>query len=152
MQWSTLGGKKESLGKKQFSIGLWVGLAASPNHRSKALSQLKELANNPENAENPFILRRCPWCAAKFGAFRTEKAGDHLLGYVEESGTVKFRCSDALCDFGISDDPLMPEKPGLPVSVIDEDLLDSPPDLLIATVDKFAMLAWKPEIRSFWYW
>ena len=143
--------KEEKIfGRKQFSIGLWVGLAASPNHRSNALNQLTELANNPENSENPFILRRCPWCAAKFGAFRTDKAGDHVLGYVAESGTVKFRCSDASCDFGVCDDPLMPQtNEPLPVSVIDDDLLDAPPDLLIATVDKFAMLAWKPEIRSF---
>ena len=36
----------------------------------------------------------------------------------------------------------------LPVCVIDEDFM-LPPHLLISTVDKFALLAWKPELRTF---
>ena len=36
----------------------------------------------------------------------------------------------------------------LPITVVDEDIYQTPPNLLIGTVDKFAMLAWKPEIRS----
>ena len=32
--------------------------------------------------------------------------------------------------------------------LIDEDLLDAPPNLLIGTVDKFAMLAWTPAARG----
>lgn len=141
----------ELLGKQRFSIGLWVGLAASPNKRDEAVKQLGRMMEDPDSAENPFILRRCPWCAAKFGSFRTEKAGNYVLGYVSEGGTVKFRCPDSECDFGVGDDdPLAPRlNDPLPVSVIDEDLIDRPPNLLVATVDKFAILAWKPEIRSF---
>lgn len=140
---------EDNLGKDAFSIGLWVGLATSPNKRSEAISQIKTMRNNPD-AENPFILRRCPWCAAKFGAFKTDKSGNQVLGYVEEKGTVKYRCPDAACDFSNQQDPFLPqEKEPLPVSVIDEDLIAAPPDMLVATVDKFALLAWKPELRSF---
>lgn len=139
----------ESLGKDAFSIGLWVGLATSPNKRSEAISKIKTMRNNPD-AENPFILRRCPWCAAKFGAFKTDKSGNQVLGYVEEKGTVKYRCPDAYCDFSNQQDPfLAQEREPLPISVIDEDLIEAPPDMLVATVDKFALLAWKPELRSF---
>jgi hypothetical protein len=142
--------KIEELGIKAFSIGLWVGMATSPNKRSDAISQVKKMRSDPDGAENPFILRRCPWCAAKFGAFKTDRFGNHVLGYLEEKGTVKYRCPDAACDFSNQQDPFLPQKKDpLPVSVIDEDLISAPPDLLVATVDKFALLAWKPELRSF---
>jgi ATP-dependent helicase YprA (DUF1998 family) len=60
--------------------------------------------------------------------------------------TVVFRCPDRTCEFGI--DPTRPGNPPLPVVVIDEDIFEDPPDLIIGTVDKFAMLAWKTETRS----
>ena len=59
--------------------------------------------------------------------------------------TVVYRCSDPKCDF--SSRPAQSNS-DLPIVVIDEDIFDNPPNLLIGTVDKFATLAWKPEIRS----
>ena len=72
-----------------------------------------------------------------------------VYGYVKQSTadgeTVVYRCNDAECSFGG-----LPGSgaPPLPIVVIDEDLFQSPPNLLIGTVDKFAMLAWKPEARA----
>ena len=60
--------------------------------------------------------------------------------------TVAFRCDDAKCEFGHS--PIQPGRSPLPISIIDEDIIDNPPNLVIGTVDKFAMLAWKPETRA----
>jgi hypothetical protein len=57
-----------------------------------------------------------------------------------------YRCPDYSCEFGLSA-PLGGARDPLPVTVIDEDMIASPPSLLIGTVDKFAMLAWKPELR-----
>ena len=37
---------------------------------------------------------------------------------------------------------------GLPIHVIDEDIYNDPPTLVIGTIDKFAMLAWRPEARA----
>ncbi len=72
-----------------------------------------------------------------------------MYGYSKERGpagdTVVFRCSDSGCEFGGLPGP---STPPLPIVVIDEDLLDVPPNLLIGTVDKFAMLAWTPKARS----
>ena len=47
-------------------------------------------------------------------------------------------CPDQTCEFA----------DGLPIHVIDEDIYDDPPTLVIGTIDKFAMLAWKPEARA----
>lgn len=152
----------DNLGQRPFTIGLWVGGAATPNRRSDAMTKLKTLQKDPD-AENPYVLLRCPWCAAKFGphdggGVSTKKANFgrargstsvHVYGYQREktlSGeTVVYRCGDAECAFGGS---LGSNTKALPILVIDEDLFDSPPNLLIGTVDKFAMLAWKPEARS----
>lgn len=38
--------------------------------------------------------------------------------------------------------------PGLPVKVVDEEIYHRPPTMMIATVDKFAMMAWRPEVRN----
>lgn len=151
-----------TLGVRPFSIGLWVGGAATPNKRVDALAKLKALQKDPD-AENPYVLLRCPWCAAKFGphdigGIATPRSNFGrargattvpVYGYVKErtpgGETVVYRCSDAQCSFGGIPGSATPP---LPIVVIDEDLFQSPPNLLIGTVDKFAMLAWKPEARS----
>ena len=38
--------------------------------------------------------------------------------------------------------------PGLPVLVVDEEIYHRPPTMMIATVDKFAMMAWRGETRT----
>lgn len=153
-----------NLGKRPFRIGLWVGGSATPNKRSQAIQKLRDLQRDPD-AENPYVLLRCPWCASKFGPHEFSRGGargknsgfghgrraapTEVLGYSKErigtSDTVVFRCHDVNCEFGG-----LPgnHTPPLPIVVIDEDLLESPPNLLIGTVDKFAMLAWNPATRS----
>jgi hypothetical protein len=156
----------ESLGERPFRIGLWVGGSATPNRREDALTKLRELQRDV-NAENPYVLLRCPWCAARFGPIEgdTSPGGKghrgasrgtrarasqsvRVYGYVREKtpegDTVAFRCSDEACEFG---GLASQGRPALPIVVIDEDLLASPPNLLIGTVDKFAMLTWSPRAR-----
>jgi hypothetical protein len=158
----TLRKQKAGLGDKPFTLGLWVGSAASPNKRDDALRKLTQLKSNAK--DNPFVLRRCPWCSSKFGVFekkwteqtarRKPRASKEVLGYVKDAarGTVLFQCPDKLCEFSSQQTDFMDTKGSnvyLPVCVIDEDLQASPPHLLISTVDKFALLAWKPELRTF---
>jgi hypothetical protein len=138
------------LGQKVFRIGLWVGSASTPNTRAQALEQYRKLSKDHQ-AENPFILLQCPWCGAKMGPHEHEGVS-RVLGYEIQNNPVKtvvFHCQDKSCEFGsagrLSTKPSRP----LPISVIDEDLYESPPSLLIGTVDKFAMMAWQPAIRSF---
>ncbi|HWM93832.1 MAG TPA: helicase-related protein [Thermoanaerobaculia bacterium] len=126
------------LGGTPFSIGLWVGSKLTPNRRSNAVEILNKLANGDGRAENPFQLLTCPWCG-------TALDEEGRLGYRrvslrpgDRTHTVKLICPERRCGFATRERPL-------PVLVIDEDIYESPPTLLIGTVDKFAMLAWYRE-------
>lgn len=145
---------RAELGDHRFSLGMWVGGEATPNKRADARTKLKRLLNPSRypNADNPFVLLKCPWCNAKMGPRDSGvTGGKEVYGYKKKKSssgeqTVVFQCEDHRCDF--SHDPRRSNNITLPISVIDEDILDDPPNLIIGTVDKFAMLAWDPKIRS----
>lgn len=141
----------DTLGSKPFRIGLWVGGAATPNKRETAIRDLKTLKSKSDSA-NPFLLLKCPWCGARFGTVKPKgRTANSVFGYVlrpaiaGKPATVIYQCGDSACEFGVQ---AISSGIPLPICVIDEDLMDEPPSLIIGTVDKFAMLAWKPEIRS----
>jgi hypothetical protein len=133
------------LGREPFSIGIWVGGGTTPNTRERAIDSLSEL-RRPE-ARNRFLVDRCPWCAARFG--RLELSGGRAVrrsptitpGYARGKSpktgaeTVLLHCPDVQCEFSS----------GLPVFVVDEDIYEVRPTLIVGTIDKFAMLAWRPE-------
>ncbi|QWD22488.1 hypothetical protein G6688_05070 [Polynucleobacter paneuropaeus] len=137
----------ELIDTKPFSIGLWVGKQSTPNKRDEGRQLLRQLGRNP-NAENPFVLLKCPWCGAHFGRTSTGSRRNVVFGYVDTGKTVVYRCPDEQCHFG-GDPSKKSNVKNLPISVIDEDLFESPPSLLIGTVDKFALLAWQPKARAF---
>ena len=134
--------QNHDLGSEPFTIGIWLGSGATPNDRSTARSVLRSLNKGDKFTENRFLLLRCPWCSAKMGPIRKDsqapKNSSRVAGYKEVSGSVIFYCPDTTCYF----------KERLPVMVIDEDIYESAPSIVIGTVDKFAMLAWKPEARA----
>lgn len=162
--------ERKDLGDKPFRIGLWVGGSTSPNTRAEALRALQSMQRDPES-ENPFILLKCPWCGAKFGPSSSDEGGRQrsgrrrrgaearetgipsVLGYLKYAKrndapqTVVFKCNDGACEFG-SASTMQKSRPPLPIVIIDEDLIEDPPNLVIGTVDKFAMLAWKPGVRK----
>ncbi len=152
----------EQLGGKPFRLGMWVGGDATPNTRADARAALSRLQSNPDS-ENPFVLLKCPWCNAKFGPMPDESSRQRgrgrgqrsplsVLGYTKyllagrTAETVVFRCNDQKCEFGYT--IARPDSSPLPICIIDEDIFEAPPNLIIGTVDKFAMLAWKPEART----
>ncbi|RSK38988.1 helicase-related protein [Hymenobacter perfusus] len=150
------------------SIGLWLGGETTPNWRAGALKALQELTGrNAGTAKNPLLISRCPWCNARMGVrasaitgfpARAARAGrgrgmaaapaDFVLGYQQEAvgdgiqRTVVFACPDAGCHFSSASSRT------LPVYVVDEDIYELRPTLVIGTVDKFAQLAARPEARS----
>ena len=128
----------QTLGPERFSIGLWVGGEVSPNTEKNAVSALGQLLSG--RGVNKFIILSCPWCGAAMGPQQVGRS-TRCKGYrkLAHPARVRLICEDPDCDFN-SDD-------GLPLAVIDEQIYESPPTLLIGTVDKFAMLAFQPRAR-----
>lgn len=133
---------EEELGGARISIGLWVG-ELTPNKRDAARKAFQIMEQGREE-ENPFIVLKCPWCGSQMGYLkeaRTNKVKGYKRRKVGTKETIIYQCDNLQCDFSKPDF-------NLPLVVIDEDIYDNPPTLLIGTVDKFAMLTWRPEAKA----
>ncbi|MFF0903447.1 UNVERIFIED_CONTAM: helicase-related protein [Kocuria sp. CPCC 205316] len=125
---------REMAGKESFSIGLWVGQGATPNNAKDAAKALKKRLSDedPGDGGDPVQLLRCPWCGSALGP------SDYHADVHRDEVTV--RCPNIECEFHA----------GLPVHLVDSDVYRRRPSLVIGTVDKFAMLAWRaPSGRLF---
>lgn len=134
---------QEELGTARITIGLWVGSDSTPNRRDEARRAFTIMEQGREE-ENPFIVLKCPWCGSQMGYLkeaRTNKVKGYKRRKVGTKETIIYQCDNQHCDFSKPDY-------NLPLIVIDEDIYDNPPTLLIGTVDKFAMLTWKPEAKA----
>jgi hypothetical protein len=122
-------------GMAPFTIGLWVGNEVTPGSRSEARLELKRLlkAARPEEA-NRFQVGTCPWCGTPLVP-PTGSADPLDYGMRAVGKDVVIQCTRQGCEFVDE----------LPVAVVDEVLYDQPPTFLLATVDKFARLQFKPE-------
>lgn len=133
---------KGGLGQERFSIGAWLGRASTPNWRKDALAMLRRLAEKRRGAGRPFLLSRCPACATAMG----DVVDRQVLGYSAQSissgNRMQASCPNPSCAFHLGRNPA-----GLPVYEVDEDIYDKPPTFLVATVDKFAQLAWNEKAR-----
>lgn len=131
--------RPDELGEEPFGIGIWLGGSSTPNSWSQAIDVLTQLRRNPQ-AQNLFLLLRCPWCGTQMGTKQRGRGGQDVIGYEQVGKKVQFRCIDEQCRFSV--------RSGLPVHVVDEDIYDTRPSIVIGTVDKFAMMAWRPQARS----
>ncbi|SFQ16215.1 helicase-related protein [Amycolatopsis rubida] len=123
------------LGKESISIGMWVGQSATPNDLQSAKDSLAQLRRNHGkqlSRKNPIQLRVCPWCGNAL------TADDYEV--VEAERRMTMRCRNTLCEFSPA--------PGLPVHVVDQAVYHWHPTLVIATVDKFASLPWRPTTEA----
>jgi hypothetical protein len=130
------------LGRERVSIGLWVGGKVTPNqHGGKggSVAMLRALHGSGDSEPNPFVMLSCPWCGAAMGPVKVRNAWQ-TPGYVVQGSKVVFRCGDSFCDFHRAD---------LPLHVVDESIYEERPTLVIATVDKFALIPWRKETRAF---
>lgn len=130
---------ERELGHLPFTVGIWLGGETTPNTRTQALRGLKRLEAAPATADNPFLLDRCPWCSAELGPVALGKTRPtKVIGYRATETTVRIHCPDHQCTFHEE----------LPVHLVDEDIYEARPSMLIGTVDKFAMLTWRDDARS----
>lgn len=113
------------------SIGLWVGQAATPNSLADADKALRNLRRSvPVEDQNPVQLLRCPWCGTPLST------DDYVVP--RDRSEMRIPCPGRGCEFG----------GGLPVHVVDDEVYRVRPSLVIATVDKFAMVAWRAEVGA----
>jgi hypothetical protein len=144
----------KELGETPFRIGIWVGNSTTPGSLKDSVASFREVKKDgPEKYKH--IILRCPWCGSKIGPRKPgtnwpnkpeiKEPADtrYLLEGLKDVGKgdsrrIVIHCPDRTCDFHEE----------LPVLVVDEEIYQTPPSLIIATVDKFAMLAWKSKPRS----
>jgi len=133
----------DRLGSWPFEIGLWVGLAATPNRMGEKgdgrtdTARAKTIAfQNDDRKPAPIPLEGCPWCGEKFGrnSFRLEPNPD-------QPETLRVGCVNRQCDFTRSR--------ALPIVAVDEPIYRRLPCFLIATVDKFAAMPWTGPVGAF---
>jgi hypothetical protein len=129
--------KNESeLGVAAFSIGVWLGGEATPNTWKSAVESLKALQRHPSE-RNQFLLLRCPWCGTEMGPKPRKGKGQDTIGYQIAGQRVVLGCPDSQCRYG--------GRNRLPIHVVDDGIYEERPSIVIGTVDKFVMLAWRPE-------
>ena len=124
--------RENDLGDRAFSIGLWVGQAATPNTLAEAKKSLNAIDDGKELQEkNPVQLTQCPWC----GQDLNETHYSVVKSPIER---LRIACGTPSCDF----------RDGLPAYVVDQDIYRVRPELVLGTVDKFAQMAWREDVRK----
>lgn len=116
-----------------FSIGLLLGNSTTPGDYKQAEKQLDELRGQ-QSPQNPFQVRTCPWCETPLLPER-RSARDSAYGFRASKAAFAIYCVNADCAF----------HEALPMQVVDEAIYQNPPTIVVATVDKFARLAWIPD-------
>ncbi len=124
--------KSELPSSAEISLGLWVGQAATPNNLQDAKTALAKLKRGESlNENNPMQLTRCPWCGTHLSP------NDYWIQQFPQA-QMTIRCPNTTCEF----------HSGIPAHVVDSEVYAVRPSLVIGTVDKFAMMAWRAEAQS----
>ena len=127
-------------GGTPFTIGLWVGQRVTPNTTEESHEAIeREREGKYGVGSTPAQLTFCPWCGSEISPGRDIRVD-------RDRGRTFLYCGDKYgrCEFGKT---LSPDV-GLPVLVVDDEIYRRPPSMLIATVDKFAMMAWRGQVRT----
>ncbi|MBO0706713.1 MAG: DISARM system helicase DrmA [Candidatus Dormibacteraeota bacterium] len=125
------------LGATPFRIGLWVGLAMTPNSYDDAAKQVRSVRGFGRGTGNHVLqVLNCPWCSAPLNESRD------LLPRDDERRLILW-CSDpeGRCPFSRKRSP----DEGLPILTVDEEIYRLAPAMLISTVDKLAQLPWRGQ-------
>ena len=130
----------EVWGDSPFTIGLWVGQRVTPNTTDESHAAIeKERDGKYGTGSTPAQLTSCPWCGSEIAPGRDIRVDRDL-------GRTFIYCGDKYgrCDFSQTKSKNL----GLPALVVDDEIYRHPPSMLIATVDKFAMMAWRGQVRT----
>ncbi len=138
---------------KPFAIGFWVGGSNTPNKRSHvSLSQVPTFRNstNPDEAtlqnsgdyksamDSWNKLPDCPFCKCK----------TVLRRYHSRNGLIGHACTNEGCGWNKQNGGTMQEP--LPFYIVDEDVYEQAPSVILGTIDKLALIGHSPStIRRF---
>jgi hypothetical protein len=130
-------------GSEPFRLGLWVGQRSTPNWVDAANEAIQQLRRGSSaSGGTPYQLQHCPWCGTPIDPGRNLVAEPPDRG----RGRVLTYCGSLLdqCPFNARH----ASGEGLPVMVVDEEIYQRLPALLIATVDKFAQMPWNGRVAA----
>lgn len=130
-------------GPEPFRVGLWVGQKTTPNTTDQSAEAIRQdhgqfgRGNSVGGSGSPAQLLNCPWCGTEINP----GTNIEVITVKNGSGRTLTYCGDPMgrCPFSSKQAP----GEGIPVIVVDEEIYRRLPDLLIATVDKFAQLPWR---------
>jgi hypothetical protein len=132
------------LGDDPISLGLWVGALTTPNQLNNesekfpgARQLFEERVLHDLKPENPFQLLKCPCCGTRIVPERHSPRNHY--GLKVDQYEFRMFCPDENCEL----------HEHIPVSVVDDDLYQRSPTILIGTIDKFARMAWDARSRVF---
>ena len=114
--------KEMKMGGNSVSIGLWIGGTSAPNSIADTQKSLEKLQQGERlsGLPNPVQLTKCPICGKPLNASHYSIERDHMV----------IRC---------------PQCGPLPVYIVDTDIYEAMPTLVIGTVDKFARVVWEEK-------
>lgn len=111
--------KEQKLGGNEISIGLWIGSDSTPNNIEDAEEALqKAMGGQRVYGGDPIQLTRCPYCGKELDA----------TNYHIKNGEMIIECSCV---------------GRLPIYIVDSDIYNNKPTLVVSTVDKFARIVWE---------
>ena len=123
--------ERGDLGDARISLGLYVGADATPNRVGDALEALAEEHGGQRPRSTPRQLLDCPVCGNELLPASYEAAAD--------GSGIEIRCRADDCE--TAGHPL-------PVLTVDDFIYQSPPSLIIGTIDKFAQLPRRRDLRT----
>lgn len=134
-----------ALGHESFTIGLWVGNKVTPGTTEDSHRAIEDIRNPGKyhaGVASPAQLTSCPWCGSDIAPGRDIEVD-------KNHGRTLVYCGDkkGRCEFSRGKSSKSPH-PGIPVLTVDEEIYHRPPTMMIATVDKFAMMAWRGQVRT----
>ncbi len=127
------------LGDARFTIGLWVGAAASANRLSDVHRELSDYTTG--RTSSPFPLASCPWCGEAIKIQNIKLVDRDGRPAKKNFARAAVYCDRPSCAYTERKVPGL----GLPVMFVDEQIYRECPSFLVATVDKFAMMPWLGE-------
>jgi len=130
-------------GNSKISIGMWVGASTTPNSFKDSKGIWKKISdeitklNNKKAGDykkvNSLPITNCPWCGCNL--VTQNNLGNFVQGYSATDKSFSTKCINPRCAFNEE----------LPIFFVDDQIYNTPPTLLFATVDKFAMLSHRKE-------